>query len=72
MSTFSFLHWQNKKRLLQGVLVGLILGLFPHMKMNLKKRCFFSMCDTYVETFTEEETVWLGELTTALHMTKIC
>ena len=35
------LHWQNKKRLLQGViLVGLTLELFYHMKMTFEKEMF--------------------------------
>ena len=35
------LHWQNKKRLLQGViLVGLTLRLFYHMKMTFEKEMF--------------------------------
>ena len=35
------LHWQNKKRLLQGeILVGLTLGLFYHMKMTFEKEMF--------------------------------
>ena len=40
----TFLHWQNcvenKKRLLQGVLVGLTLGLFYHMKITFEKEMF--------------------------------
>ena len=73
MPTCNFLHWQNKKRLLQGVLVGLTLGLFYHMKVTFEKEMFLlnGVIDLwYVETFTEEETAWLGELT-SLHMAKI-
>ena len=40
MSTYNILHLQNKKRLLQGVLVGLTLGLFYHMKMTFEKEMF--------------------------------
>ena len=53
--------------------MGLTLGLFYHMKMTFVKEMFLlnGVIDLwYVETFTEEETVWLGELT-ALHMAKI-
>ena len=60
------------KRLLQGVLVGLTLGLFYHMKMTFEKEMYLfnGVIDLwYVETYTEEETAWL-ELT-ALHMAKI-
>ena len=35
-----FLHWQNKKRLLQGVLAALTLRLFYHMKMTFGKEMF--------------------------------
>ena len=35
------LHWQSKKRLLQGViLVGLTLRLLYHMKMTFEKEMF--------------------------------
>ena len=37
---YNFMHWQNKKRLLQGVLVGLTLRLFYHMKMTFEKEMF--------------------------------
>ena len=60
------------KRLLQGVLVGLTLGLFYHMKMTFKQEMLllYGVIDLlYVETFTEEERAWL-ELA-ALHMAKI-
>ena len=60
------------KRLLQGVLVGLTLGLFYHMKMTFEKEMVLlnGVIDLwYVETFTEEETAWLA--LTALHMAKI-
>ena len=52
----------------------LTLGLFYHMKMTFEKKKMFLLNGVtdlwYVETFTEEETAWLGELT-ALHMAKI-
>ena len=53
--------------------MGLTQGLFYHMKMTFEKKMFLlnGVIDLwYVETFTEEETPWLGELT-ALHMAKI-
>ena len=34
---YNFLHWKNKKMLLQGALVGLTLGLFYQMKMTFEK-----------------------------------
>ena len=71
MPTCNFLHWQNMKRMLQGVLVGLTLGLFYHMKITFEKEMFLlGVIDLwYVETFTEEETAWL-ELT-APYMARI-
>ena len=53
--------------------MGLTLGLFYHMNMTFEKEMFLlnGVIDLwYVETFTVEETAWLGELT-ALHRAKI-
>ena len=57
MSIHNFLRWQNKKSLLQGVLVALTLGL-SHEKDIRKKDSLSQWWDRIVlETFTEEQWV---------------